>query len=161
MQGHRKLKGQKMQNFNIKEVKILPLDIKLINEVLNIENELKIHILSKENILKELNNQTFFYFVAIYHDEVIGYISLSLIYDIEIESIVVKKKYQRLGIGTLLIDYILHFATIHKINNIYLEVRKSNFPAISLYKKKGFLEVSIRKNYYDNSEDALILKKSQ
>ena len=49
MQGHLKLKGVKMQNFNINEVKILPLDIKLINEVLNIENELRIHILSKEN----------------------------------------------------------------------------------------------------------------
>lgn len=161
MQGHLKLKGVKMQNFNINEVKILPLDIKLINEVLNIENELRIHILSKENILKELNNQTFFYFVAIYHNEVIGYISFSLIYDIEIESIVVKKKYQRLDIGTLLIDYIFQFATIHKISNIYLEVRKSNFSAISLYKKKGFSEVSIRKNYYNNSEDALILKKLQ
>jgi ribosomal-protein-alanine N-acetyltransferase len=40
----------------------------------------------------------------------------------------------------------------------YLEVRKSNIPAINLYKRFGFEIISIRKEYYsDNKEDALVM----
>ena len=44
------------------------------------------------------------------------------------------------------------------VNNVFLEVRESNVPAISLYKKFGFDEISKRKNYYGN-ETAVIMKK--
>jgi ribosomal-protein-alanine N-acetyltransferase len=97
--------------------------------------------------------------MAIYKEEIVGYISFNYIFDIEIESVIVKSSYQRQGIGSLLLDYIFDFAEEHKINNVFLEVRKSNFAAISLYKKLGFKEISVRKNYYKNNEDALILKK--
>ena len=40
-----------------------------------------------------------------------------------------------------------------------LEVRNSNIPAQKLYEKHGFKQITIRKNYYDNSEDALIYEK--
>ena len=40
----------------------------------------------------------------------------------------------------------------------FLEVRAGNIPAISLYKKTGFTQVSVRKKYYqDNQEDALLM----
>jgi ribosomal-protein-alanine N-acetyltransferase len=44
------------------------------------------------------------------------------------------------------------------VNNVFLEVRESNVPAISLYKKFGFDEISKRKNYY-GTETAVIMKK--
>jgi len=41
---------------------------------------------------------------------------------------------------------------------VFLEVRENNFSAISLYKKIGFKEINIRKNYYkDTGENALIM----
>jgi ribosomal-protein-alanine N-acetyltransferase len=40
-----------------------------------------------------------------------------------------------------------------------LEVRESNLPAISLYKKIGFETISKRKDYYTNHEDALYMYK--
>ena len=44
-----------------------------------------------------------------------------------------------------------------KLSSIFLEVRESNLPAIKLYEKFNFTQISIRKNYYpDNKEDALI-----
>ena len=97
--------------------------------------------------------------MAVYDKEIIGYISFSYIFDIEIESVLVKSSYQRQGIGTLLLNYIFKFAKENKINNVFLEVRKSNIGAISLYRKLGFSNISIRKKYYENAEDALILKK--
>lgn len=148
-----------MQRINLNEIKILPLDVKNVDDVISIQNNLNIHILSKENIFNDLNNSNFKCLMAIYKEEIVGYISFSYIFDIEIESVIVKSSYQRQGIGTLLLNYIFKFAKEHKISNVFLEVRKSNIGAISLYRKLGFSNISIRKKYYENSEDALILKK--
>jgi len=42
-----------------------------------------------------------------------------------------------------------------------LEVRRSNQPALALYQKAGFRELSVRRNYYTRpQEDALVLEKS-
>lgn len=148
-----------MQEINLNQVKILPLNVKNVDDVISIQNNLNIHILSKENILNDINNSNFKCIVAVYDKEIIGYISFSYIFDIEIESVLVKSSYQRQGIGTLLLNYIFKFAKENKINNVFLEVRKSNIGAISLYRKLGFSNISIRKKYYENAEDALILKK--
>lgn len=148
-----------MQEINLNQVKILPLDVKNVDDVISIQNNLNIHILSKENILNDINNSNFKCIVAVYEKEIIGYISFSYIFDIEIESVLVKSSYQRQGIGTLLLNHIFKFAKENKINNVFLEVRKSNIGAISLYRKLGFSNISIRKKYYENAEDALILKK--
>lgn len=148
-----------MQEINLNQVKILPLDVKNVDDVISIQNNLNIHILSKENILNDINNSNFKCIVAVYDKEIIGYISFSYIFDIEIESVLVKSSYQRQGIGTLLLNYIFKFAKENKINNVFLEVRKSNIGAISLYRKLGFSNISIRNKYYENAEDALILKK--
>lgn len=148
-----------MQRINLNEIKILPLEVKNVDDVISIQNNLNIHILSKENILNDLNNSNFKCLMAIYKEEIIGYISFSHIFDIEIESIIVKSSYQRQGIGTLLLKYVFNFSKKNKINNVFLEVRKSNLAAISLYKKFGFKIISVRKKYYENTEDALILKK--
>ena len=137
-----------MQEINLNQVKILPLDVKNVDDVISIQNNLNIHILSKENILNDINNSNFKCIVAVYDKEIIGYISFSYIFDIEIESVLVKSSYQRQGIGTLLLNYIFKFAKENKISNVFLEVRKL-----------GFSNISIRKKYYENAEDALILKK--
>ena len=148
-----------MQRINLNEIKILPLEVKNVDDVISIQNNLNIHILSKKNILNDLNNSNFKCLMALYKEEIIGYISFSHIFDIEIESIIVKSSYQRQGIGTLLLKYVFNFSKENKINNVFLEVRKSNLAAISLYKKMGFKIISIRKKYYENTEDALILKR--
>ena len=42
---------------------------------------------------------------------------------------------------------------------IILEVRAQNTPAINLYKKYSFKEISVRKNYYNNPvDDAIIME---
>jgi len=54
------------------------------------------------------------------------------------------------------------FSECRKVNivNIFLEVRRSNFLAIRLYKKIGFNEIGVRNNYYQNKdgkEDAILM----
>ena len=132
-----------------------------IDEVLLTEQSHNIHILSK-NILKEdIKNKNYHYLVAKNGDKkIIGYIGISYILeDADIISIVVHKDYTNHGIACLLLQEIFKFAEENNIKRIMLEVRNSNIPAQKLYEKHGFKHISIRKNYYDGTEDALIYEK--
>jgi ribosomal-protein-alanine N-acetyltransferase len=43
--------------------------------------------------------------------------------------------------------------------DLFLEVRASNLPARTLYERFGFSPLSVRKKYYADGEDAMILHK--
>src|SRR5574344_1043498 len=127
-----------------------------IQDILDIQSELNIHILSKENIIKDLSNY-YKYIIATHENTLVGFASFSYVESVEIESIATKKDFQHLGVATLILNYISSFASKNKIQDIFLEVRKSNIPAQKLYTKNGFLHISTRKNYYSNTlEDAYI-----
>jgi ribosomal-protein-alanine N-acetyltransferase len=45
------------------------------------------------------------------------------------------------------------------VKQVFLEVRRSNEAALTLYRKMGFIEDGIRKRYYkDNQEDAILME---
>lgn len=132
-----------------------------IDEALLAEQSHNIHILSK-NILKEdIKNKNYYYLVAKNNQKkIVGYIGISYVLDeADIISIVVHKDYTKNGIATLLLQEIFKFAKDNNIQKLMLEVRNSNIPAQKLYEKHGFKQITIRKKYYDNSEDALIYEK--
>lgn len=75
---------------------------------------------------------------------------------IDIINIEVLPEYRRKGIATSFLNSLV--AENEGVQEIFLEVRKSNEPAIKLYKKNGFEIISERNNYYKNpTEDALIM----
>lgn len=79
--------------------------------------------------------------------------------DCELLRIAVDEKYRHKGIGSMLIDAMIKRCIKNKGENIFLEVRESNKPAISLYESVGFDEISRRKDYYkDPVEDAVIME---
>ncbi|MQG09226.1 MAG: GNAT family N-acetyltransferase [SAR202 cluster bacterium] len=62
------------------------------------------------------------------------------------------------GLGELLLIQALYHVICKGGKSMSLEVRKSNFQAIDLYKKYGFHKVGMRKFYYSNdNEDAIIM----
>jgi [ribosomal protein S18]-alanine N-acetyltransferase len=65
--------------------------------------------------------------------------------------------YRKQGLGQLMLYALLKAAYRRELQWATLEVRVSNQAAIDLYKKFRFQEVGIRKRYYNNQEDALIL----
>ena len=96
----------------------------------------------------------------IYEDTSIAYLDYSLIYDrIEIDDLFVNEDYRNKKIGTKLMSYLISIAIEEKVQNITLEVKMTNTVAIKLYKNFGFLEVAIRKNYYENIDGILMEKK--
>ena len=73
----------------------------------------------------------------------------------DIQDVFVEPDYRRRGIANKMLTELLKTL---QVNAITLEVRESNVPAIALYEKYGFEAVHIRKNYYKNGEDALLMR---
>lgn len=63
---------------------------------------------------------------------------------------------RRRGLGEALLVAALDMMRTRLVFEVFLEVRKSNAPAIALYRKLGFKESFIRRNYYGD-EDALVM----
>ncbi len=67
---------------------------------------------------------------------------------------------QRQGFGGRLLRRILAEAADRGARSVFLEVRRSNEAAISLYRKAGFVESGLRRGYYRTAggrEDALLM----
>jgi [ribosomal protein S18]-alanine N-acetyltransferase len=96
--------------------------------------------------------------------EIMGFIIVSLrAEECHILNLCVARDYQHQGWGRQLLDYALKHARHQGIGIAYLEVRRSNTRAISLYKKMKFHLIGVRKDYYpavSGNEDALIFAKS-
>lgn len=79
----------------------------------------------------------------------------------DITSVAVDEKYRHIGIASALITAFEKNLPEY-INEIFLEVRESNIPAISLYEKFRFKKISVRKKFYSNpDENAVIMKKNK
>ena len=56
-----------------------------------------------------------------------------------------------------MLEELIKIAKKRKLNDITLEVNTNNIAAINLYKKFKFEKIGIRKKYYNNIDDALIM----
>ena len=66
----------------------------------------------------------------------------------DILNIGIDSDFKRQGYGTALLNHLIEELRKRHIDEILLEVRAGNKPAIQFYKKQGFEEISVRKNYY-------------
>jgi ribosomal-protein-alanine N-acetyltransferase len=63
---------------------------------------------------------------------------------------------RRRGIATALMRASLEYAKERRVRIVLLEVRRSNRPALRLYRRLGFAAMGVRRGYYgDNGEDAV------
>jgi ribosomal-protein-alanine N-acetyltransferase len=77
--------------------------------------------------------------------------------EMEILNIATHPFHRRKGLGRTLLTEVLRTCSARNVSQGFLEVRRSNAPAIDLYEKFGFILKGTRKNYYpDNNEDALL-----
>jgi len=76
----------------------------------------------------------------------------------EIDDIAVAEPFRRQGVASALLNALLDEARSRGAGQVFLEVGALNAPAVALYQKHGFQSVSVRKNYYGEGKDALVLK---
>ena len=78
--------------------------------------------------------------------------------ELHINTVAVDPATRRQGLATLLLDHVLADAAAAGACNATLEVRRSNEPALRLYRGLGFAVEGVRPGYYrEPEEDALIL----
>ncbi len=103
--------------------------------------------------LKSLSNREVYGFFS--EDTLLGYIVWLKVVDVaDILNLFVFPKHRRSGKATALLLETIETLKQAGIKTFYLEVKKSNQQAISVYEKVGFKVVREIKNYYEN-EDGL------
>ena len=102
------------------------------------------------------------YFVMETDGKVIGFAGMNVVLDeAHVRKICIAPQYRGQGYAHKLLEHIQTRAVAEGAEWLTLEVRSSNTPAIRLYEKFGFITEGIRKKYYDNKEDALIMWKRE
>ncbi len=99
------------------------------------------------------------YLAHLSNNELTGFINFNLLYErAELNYLYVKNDYRGLGLGKLLCQEMVNYCMKESVDSITLEVNQKNDTAVKLYKKIGFREISVRKNYYKD-EDAYLMEK--
>ncbi len=109
----------------------------------------------------ELLNSNSKYIVAKIDNKIVGYAGIwKAVDDVHITNIVTAKNLRRQNIGSILLSNLIEMAKVENgITSITLEVNCNNLPAKKLYEKSGFEVVGLRKKYYNNIDDAIIMTK--
>ncbi len=116
---------------------------------------------SKESMASELASATGYY-IGLFDSELVGYAGLSTIpgsFSSDIQTIAVMQAQRGKGLGRRLVEALISQARRLGSEQILLEVRIDNEPAIKLYQSFGFERIDVRKRYYQPDDvDALIMR---
>ena len=143
------------------EIEIRRLRFGDISAIVEIEKNSYPDPWSEKMLERELQLEFSNFFVAIEDRKIAGYMCLWTVSDEgHLTNITIKECFQKKGLGSKLMRYIIDYAKKLKIKDIFLEVRASNFSALKFYEKFGFRKIDVRKKYYSNSDDAVIMSKT-
>ena len=145
-----------MANLEISEMTLLDLDT--IQDILISEFD---DFWSVNTLKNELQNPNSKYVVAKLNNEIVGFGGIwKAVDDIHITDIVVRKTQRNNGIGSAILYKLIEISKFdNNIKALTLEVHSNNIPAQKLYEKFDFKRVGLRKKYYNNTDDAIIMTK--
>ena len=100
-----------------------------------------------------------FIFFAKYNEDIVGVVAIiNQKTFFELSKMAVSPEYQGLKIGQKLMNFCIEFARNQQWKSITLYSHKKLVPAITLYKKIGFKEVSLEENsHYERSDIKMLL----
>ena len=134
---------------------IKPFCEKYLDDVYEIEKTCFSKPWSRADLKAQLDIKTSHFLVADVDGRAVGYMGLQIFSgEGYVTNIGVLPEYRRQGIAKALIEE----AMKNEMEFITLEVRKSNAPAIKLYKSMGFKNVGRRPKFYrEPVEDAILM----
>ena len=113
---------------------------------------------SIDNLKNDFNNPNSSYFIAKLNDEIVGFVgTLKIVDELNIMNIATKVDKRSLGIATKLLSYVIEYSKSIGCKSITLEVNENNIPAIHLYEKFNFKRIGLRKKYYNNTDNAILM----
>lgn len=115
---------------------------------------------SFQSLASGFETEAFFGVLAEDGGEIAGYGGITAAADsADIDNIAVTEPYRNSGVGTQILNELCRAARDKGVKKVFLEVRVSNVPAMSLYLKSGFKGVYARTRYYSDGEDCLVMVK--
>lgn len=145
-----------MDNLEILEMTLL--DLEAIQDILISDFD---DFWSVSTLKSELQNPNSKYIVAKFDNTIVGFGGIwKAVDDIHITDIVVRKAQRNNGIGSAILAKLIELSKgDENIKSLTLEVNSNNTTAQKLYKKFDFKKVGLRKKYYSNTDDAIIMTK--
>ena len=136
--------------------KIFEVTVKDLPKINELENQLNLNKTKLNFFNQTLSNENFKFIKLVLENQIIGFLQFSLNKsDCDIISIGVTQKFQKMGHGKLLVEYLKSL----NVKNIFVEVSTNNINAIMFYYSLNFLKIGLRKNYYKKQRaDAILLK---
>ena len=120
-----------------------------IPSVLSIEERNSDYPWSQLQFITSIENSNNLCYCLSLNGKTVGYLIAMLALDsADILNIGIDPDFKRHGHGTALLNHLIEELRKRNIREIFLEVRVGNKSAIRFYKKQGFEEISVRKNYY-------------
>lgn len=140
------------------------MNVQDLEEVVSLETSSSLTPWSKNIFIKEIENYFSHCFVIKTGDSpnqpVIGYICFRNVTDeSELLNLCVHPQYRQLGIGKKLMEFYMEFCSRKGIKTFYLEVNSSNGSAIHLYQRFSYQSFGMRKKFYQEKLDALLMIK--
>ncbi|MGJ7913533.1 ribosomal protein S18-alanine N-acetyltransferase [Neobacillus sp. LXY-1] len=131
-----------------------------LDEIMEVEHASFTTPWSREAFLNELYNNKFAVYLVLEKDNrVIGYCGAWVVIDeAHVTNVAILPDYRGRKLGDAMMRKLISVARDMGARSMTLEVRVTNYVAQSLYRKMGFQNGGIRKNYYsDNLEDAWVM----
>lgn len=132
-----------------------------LESVLRIEREVHAYPWTPGNFSDALRSK---YICKIYESETDGMLGYAVLMpavdEAELLDIAIDAKHQRRGFGGKMLEELAALARRANMRRMVLEVRASNEAAIGLYRKSGFTDIGLRRDYYqakNGREDAILM----
>lgn len=139
-------------------MRFVRLEFKHLSQMAEIEREAFETPWTETMFIPEVEDPSAYYVVGVRGEEVVCYGGFHKVLDeAHITNIAVKSTERGKGIGRFLMSELISRARLADIKRMTLEVREGNVPAIKLYESFGFKVEGVRKKYYNNKFDALIM----
>lgn len=112
---------------------------------------------SVESFRESISLEHTIYLVAEEEGNIMGYCGMYRVFNEgEIVNVAVAEAHRRKSVASRLLEQLFTQSEELQVDNFFLEVRESNQPAIQLYKKFGFSEAGIRKDFYEKPRENAI-----
>lgn len=132
-----------------------------LESVLRIEREVHAYPWTPGNFSDALRSK---YICKVYESETDGMIGYAVLMpavdEMELLDIAIDAEHQRRGVGGNLLEELAVLARRANMRRMVLEVRASNEAAVGLYRKSGFTDIGLRRDYYrakNGREDAILM----
>lgn len=139
------------------DVVIRPISVSDVSRIIDLEMTYLGETIGSDMLISESTNPTIKFLAIEKNNYLVGYIGCyHILGECEILNFVIDGAFQRKGYGQMLFDELLKQVDAKRV---ILDVRVNNEKGMQFYLKNGFRKISIRKNYYLDGTDAIVMEK--